>query len=182
MKKALVILADGFEEIEAFTVIDILRRADISVAAAGLSKKEIKAAHNVTVIADKILTETDINYDALILPGGMPGSSNLAEADIVKKIILSMHKNNKIIAAICAAPALVLAPLSLLNNKKATCYKNMETHFEKSTSFSSQNVVVDSNIITSRGPATAAEFAFTITELLTGKEKRSQIETGMLFK
>ncbi len=180
-KKAIVILADGFEEIEAITVIDILRRAGIEVTACGLDSKTITGSKGIVIDSDKILERDDIEYDACILPGGMPGSENLAKSEKVKKILLEMNSQNKIIGAICAAPAIVLAPLGILDDKSATCYPGMEEAFADSTDFKADDIVIDGNIITSRGPATALKFAIALVDKLCGQTIARKIANATLL-
>ncbi len=170
-KRALIILADGFEEIEAVNAIDILRRAGIEVTTAGINGIKVQGSHGITVIADKLLTSVvKENFDACILPGGSPGAKNLASSEKVNSIIKQMNKNGKIIAAICAAPAIALAPLGILQNKTATCYPGMQEKFSQETIYKEKAVVIDGNIITSRGPGTALPFALAIVEKLSGKK------------
>ena len=181
-KKAIIILADGFEEIEAITVIDILRRAGVEVTICGLDSKEVKGSKEVVVIADKILEGNEVEYDACVLPGGMPGAENLAASEKVNKILLDMDKKSNVIAAICAAPAVVLAPLGILDNRSATCYPGMEENFSATTNYRKDDVVIDKNIITSRGPATALKFAIAITDKLCGQAVAQKVADATLFK
>lgn len=180
-KKALVVLADGFEEIEAVTTIDILRRAGIDVTVAGLGKTQIRGSHGITITADNKVDEAGADFDAIILPGGMPGAKNLAGSEKVKGLIAKMHSEGKLIAAICASPAVVLAQTGILKNKSATCYPGMEGNFGKDTKYRGDNVVIDGNIITSRGPATAFLFSLGIAEKLAGKESRDKLERETLL-
>ncbi len=179
-KKAIILLADGFEEIEAVCVIDILRRASIQVTACGIDAISITGSHNIKVQADKILSQFNEDFDALILPGGSKGSNNLAKSKTVSQFIKKAQQNNKIIAAICAAPATVLAPLGILDSKKATCYPGMEDDFGKKTEFKESAVVVDGKLITSRGPATAIEFSLKIVEQLTDDNTAQDIRRKIL--
>ncbi|MDD4909615.1 MAG: DJ-1/PfpI family protein [Candidatus Omnitrophica bacterium] len=169
-KKAIVILAEGFEEIEAVTPIDVLRRAGVDVIAAGLTDVKIKGSRGLVVVADKKLEESGTDFDACVLPGGSLGAKNLAASDKVRSLLIKMNQEGKIIAAICAAPALVLIPTGILKGKAATCYPGMQDSFGKNTAYKEDDVVVDGNIITSRGPATALSFALAIAEKLCGKE------------
>ncbi len=181
-KKALVVLAEGFEEIEAVTPIDILRRAGVSVTVAGVGKTRITGSRGLIPIeCETTIEDADDLYDAIVLPGGMPGAKNLFESKIVQALTTTLAKSNKIVAAICATPAVLLAPLGILNNKKATCYPSMEEHFHASTSHSSDAVVVDRNIITSQGPATAFAFSLAIVEALYGIEKRNDVAHALLY-
>ena len=181
-KKVLVILADGFEEIEAITPVDVLRRAGLEVTLAGLSGKMITGAHGIKFQADITLDEYKDQPDAVVLPGGMPGAKNLGESKKVSEIVKRMNQQKKIVGAICAAPALILAPAGILDGKKATCYPGFENNFSSSVEFSNERVVVDGNIITSRGPGSALEFALELVELLAGKEKAKALTEGLLVK
>jgi protein deglycase len=181
-KKAMIILADGFEEIEAITVIDILRRAGVEVTVCGLDSEKVKGSKGVVVVADKILERNESGYDAYVLPGGMPGAENLAASDKVKNLLLDMNDKGKTIAAICAAPAVVLAPLGLLDGKYATCYPGMESSFSDTTDYKKDDVVIDENIITSQGPATALKFAIAITDKLCGSVVAEKIANATLLK
>jgi len=171
-KKVVVILADGFEEIEAVTIINTLRRAGIKVTVCGLDADLVKGSRDITISTDKLLEKSDLTseYDACVLPGGMPGAEKLAGSDIVKELLTKMHAQGKVIAAICASPALVLSSTGILNNKSATCFPGMRGDFSSSTTYKEDNVVIDGNIITSKGPATAMEFSLSIVETLCGKD------------
>lgn len=179
-KNALIILAEGFEEIEAITCIDVLRRANIDLTVAGLQALVTKGSHNISITTDKELDKVGRNFDALILPGGMPGAINLAASQKVKSLILEMQSCGKIIAAICASPALVLAPTGILNNKTATCFPGMQNNLDKTTRYKTENVVIDENIITSRGPASALLFAVSIAEKLLGKDTSERLKKDLL--
>lgn len=181
-KKAIVILADGFEEIEAVTVIDVLLRADIEVITYGVDSENVKGSHGITISAEKILEVSDLKseYDACVLPGGMPGAEKLANSDLVKDLLTKMHSQKKVIGAICAAPALVLSLMGILDNKAATCYPGMEGIFPNTTTYKEDNVVTDGNIITSRGPATALEFAISIVGTLCGGGIANKVRRALL--
>lgn len=179
-KTALVILAGGFEEIEAVTAIDILRRAGVEVSVAGLQGTEIKGAHGLVIMAEDELQNLGDDFDALVLPGGTPGASRLAGSARVTSLIKTLYKKGNVIAAICAAPALVLQPTGILKNKTATCYKGMEKSFGKDTLFSTERVVIDGNLITSRGPATALDFALAVAEKLVGKTNADAVRQATL--
>ena len=181
-KKVLVVLAEGFEEIEAITPIDILRRAELEVTVAGLSGRTVSGAHGIKFQTDTTFDEYQSLPDALILPGGMPGSRNLGESKKLAELIKKMDSQKKVVGAICAAPALALAPTGILNGKKATCYPGFEKNFSPAVNFSSERVVVDGNIITSRGPGSALEFALELVEKLAGKEKAEALGEGLLVK
>lgn len=179
-KKALIILAEGFEDIEAVAAIDILRRAGIDVTVAGLNSDRVKGARGTTVLADRELSEADADFDAVVLPGGMPGATNLANSPLVKSLITKMHQAGKIVAAICASPSVVLAPTGILKGKTVTGFPGMTENFGKDVVVKEDSVVVDQNIITSRGPGTALLFAFAIVEKLVGKEAADRVKKATL--
>ncbi len=168
--KTAIFLASGYEEIEAITVIDILRRAGIEVHIVSTAgAKTVKDAHGIKIesdIAFDFLNGDD--YDALILPGGMPGTLNLKRHDGVKSMLSDYIEKKRLVAAICAAP-IVLGELGLLSGKNATCYPGYEKHL-KGAILQADEVVLDANILTSRGPATAMVFALKIVEILGGKK------------
>ena len=177
--KILVPLAEGFEEIEATTIIDVLRRAGLKVVTAGLSGITVKGSSGVKIIADAELK--NINSDefaVIVLPGGYPGYINLAESEKVLKIIKEFNSQNKMVAAICGAPT-VLAKAGILNNRNATVYPGLEKELPNPTD---KKVVVDGNIITSQGPGTAIEFALKLVEILSGEDKAKEIKEQLLFK
>lgn len=165
-KKVLVILADGFEEIEAVTPIDILRRAGLDVVVAGLGKTEITGTNGLTVRAEIALEAFEGLPDAVVLPGGARGASNLSESAAVKALLTRMRDEKRLIAAICAAPALVLGRHGFLDGKKATGYPGYEKNFGPRVTFSESRVVSDGDIVTSRGPGTALEFSLEIVRRL----------------
>lgn len=169
-KKAVIILAIGFEEIEAVTVIDILRRAGIEIIIAGVDGINITGSHGITIVTDRKLSDLKPVFDVVILPGGMPGSLHLHNSRNVNDFIKKMNLRGALIAAICAAPSVVLAPTGLLANKTATCYPGDQVDFGKDIRYKNDKVVIDGNIITSQGPGTAFEFAFAIVEKLIGAE------------
>lgn len=174
-------LAQGFEEIEGLTVVDVLRRADIEVRTVAIGNSlEVKGRSGITVLAD--LNFRDVDYDSgvmIVLPGGQPGSTHLLNDQGLKEKIMNYNKEGKYLAAICAAP-MVLAAHGILKGKKATIYPGME-NFLKEGIFSEGDVVEDENIITSRGPATAMKFALKLVELLSGKEKAEEIARELLL-
>jgi 4-methyl-5(b-hydroxyethyl)-thiazole monophosphate biosynthesis len=181
-KKALIILAKGFEEIEAITPIDVLRRAGIDVCVAGLHQGDdtVTGSHGITIKTDTTLKNVKAGFDACILPGGA-GAEILAQSDLVRSLITVMFHEKKLIAAICAAPAVVLAPTGILDGKRATCFPGMDDLFNDSTIFCKDNVVVDGNIITSRGAGTAMDFSFAIVEKLIGKNAAGQLRAKMII-
>jgi 4-methyl-5(b-hydroxyethyl)-thiazole monophosphate biosynthesis len=178
--KAVVLLAEGFEEIEALTIIDILRRGGVAVITAGVGGGEIIGAHGVTVRADRLLEAAPRDADAVVLPGGMPGSEHLA-APAVGVLVRAYATAGKIVAAICAAPAVALAPTGVLEGKRVTCYPGFEGSFPASARPSEDAVVEDGQLITSRGPGTAHRFALRLVERLVDAETAAQLRAGMLW-
>lgn len=181
-KKAVVLLAEGFEELEALSPVDVLRRAGAEVTLAGVGGLNVKSAHDITVVADVLLDKLFGDYDLIILPGGMPGSKNLGESPAARALTEKMLAGGKLVASMCAAPVFTLAAWGILDNKQATCYPGMEKMFPPSVKFSPGRVVVDGAITTSRGPGTALDFAFALAEQLVGKEAADKVAGDMLVK
>jgi len=180
-KEALILLAEGFEEIEAITIIDVLRRAGVQLIIAGVEGKIISGAHGLKVEAELILSDYTNIPDVVILPGGLPGADNLKASSEVNNMIKKVYEDKKIVAAICASPAVVLSPLGVLDGKKATCYPGFEDNFSDSIERSEEAVVIDENIITSRGPGTAFEFALTLVKQLVDIKTAVSLRQGMLY-
>jgi 4-methyl-5(b-hydroxyethyl)-thiazole monophosphate biosynthesis len=181
LTKALVFLANGFEEIEAVTITDILRRGNIKVTIAGLTPNPIYGAHKIRIISDISVDEVSANeFDAIICPGGSPGYSNLRSNSKVIQIITNAYNQKKLVAAICAAPA-VLSDAGILQNKNCTIYPGMENELTKGGGFPKpDNVVVDGNIVTSKGPATALAFSLKLVEILEGKQVAESVTRKVL--
>ena len=178
--KALIILADGFEEVETVTPIDVLRRADIEVLVSGLAKKVVTGSHGVVLTTDVLLKDIQDLPDAIIIPGG-PGAEELGRSPQVREWVRKVGSANKIVSAICAAPAAVLAPAGVLEGKKATCFPGYENRLAAGGAvFSPDRVVVDGPIITSRGAGTAMEFSLELVRALAGPEKASEISAQIL--
>lgn len=177
MASILVPLAQGCEELEAVTIVDLLRRAGFDVVTASLDDHPVKASRGTVLMADMTLNDALLKeYDMIVLPGGLPGADHLDRDQRVQNCLKNMSEQNKFIAAICAAPK-VLASAGLLNGKKATSYPGSLNGIEiNDMTYLEQSVVVDGNIITSRGPGTAMDFSLTLIELLAGKEKRDEVE------
>lgn len=179
-KKVLIILAEGFEEIEAVTPVDVLRRAGLEVTVAGVGGTEITGAHGIRVLADVEIGAYRDTPDAVILPGGLPGASNLAKSPEVAAVVERVRGAGRVIGAICAAPALVLAPGGALDGRKATCYPSFEKQFGPKTKFVTDRVVKDGNVITSRGPGTALEFALELASELAGPQAAAELSKAMI--
>lgn len=182
MKKVALFLANGFEEIEALGTIDVLRRAEISVQTVSISDElKVTGAHDITVFADKLFTDVDFSaIDVLILPGGMPGATNLNEHHGVKEQIKTFVSEGKYVAAICAAP-MVLGELGLLKGKKATCYPGFESQLV-GANITGENVTVDGTIVTGKGPGLMFDFALQLVEIIAGKETRKKVAEGLLWE
>ncbi|MFH1798701.1 MAG: DJ-1 family glyoxalase III [Candidatus Omnitrophota bacterium] len=181
MKKILIILAEGFEEAEAVIPIDIFRRLGIETVIAGLDDNFVTGSHGIVIKTDVLFENYSELPDAVVFPGGMPGAENLANSTKVKSLISRMNSAKKLIAAICASPALVLAPTGVLNAKTATCYPGLEKNFSSTIKFSEEKVVQDGNIITSRGAGTVFEFGLKIAENIVGKAKSDMTAQQMLY-
>lgn len=181
MKKAFVFLAEGFEEIEALGTVDVLRRAGIEVTTVSINNdKCVKGAHNITVTADFCFGEASFDgADALILPGGMPGSKNLNECEPLKEALLQQYRENRIVAAICAAP-LVLGGLGLLKGKKATCYPGFEPTLI-GAEVTGAPVVTDENVITGKGPGFVFTFALALVAAIKGEAVAEEVAAGLLI-
>lgn len=176
---SLCFFADGFEEIEAFTSVDVMRRAGLNVEMVTVTPDEIvTGAHDVPVLCDKNVVNCDF-FDAelVLLPGGMPGASTLEKCGELRNLVLRFAQEQKPIAAICAAP-MVLGKLGLLKGKKATCYPGFEQYLE-GAECTGAPVERDGNIITGKGPGAAMEFALAVVELLQGKEKVQELKEAM---
>ncbi|MCL2013544.1 MAG: DJ-1/PfpI family protein [Oscillospiraceae bacterium] len=180
MKNVCIFLANGFEEIEAVTAADMLRRASIGVNIVSLTGNIQVAGKNRILLTADILHE-DADYsavDMLILPGGMPGTENLMKSSALTELIRSFNQTGRYIAAICAAP-IVLGKAGILKGVKAACYPGFEDQLGGAVP-STERCVVSGNIITSRGPGTALEFALTLITLLAGKEKSDTLSKTVL--
>ncbi|MGE4170735.1 MAG: DJ-1 family glyoxalase III [Candidatus Margulisiibacteriota bacterium] len=165
MARALLMLAPGFEEIEAIVVLDVLRRAKIEVVTASLDQHLVRGAHDLQVIADALLSEVEETlFDAVVLPGGEPGTTHLAASQAVKNCLQNHHKAQKWVAAICAAPR-ILESLGILQGKKATSFPGTRPKLV-SCEYVEVPVVVDGNVITSRGVGTALPFALELVRVL----------------
>lgn len=182
MKKAGIFLADGFEEVEGLTVVDLLRRAGMEVETLSIMEKDlVESSHKVTVKADKLAKEADYDsFDILVLPGGMPGTLNLGNSGIVQESLEKQNQKGKWIGAICAAPS-VLGEAGLLRGKEAVCYPGFEEKLLEAK-VCVEPVKVDGNIITSRGMGTAIDFGLAIIEQLISKEKAEEIGKGIIYR
>ncbi len=182
MANTAIFLANGFEEIEALTVVDILRRAQIGITTVSITgSKSVEGSHGIKVEADEIFDNYEFgNTDMIILPGGMPGTKNLDACAPLKAKIEEYNNNDKMLAAICAAPT-VYGKMGLLNGKRACCYPGCEGDL-LGASVTTDPVTKDGNIITSRGMGTAIEFALAILENFKGKEAAQQMAKAIVYE
>ena len=179
-KKALVPIADGIEELEAVSIIDVLRRAEVDVTIASVNALQIKASRQVNLTADKLIADcANDQFDLIALPGGLPGAEHLRDCDTLTAMLKKQNAQGKLYAAICASPAVVLLHHGLLDSKTATCYPAL---FEKlpANIATNKRVVVADNCITSQGPGTAIEFALKLVELLCNKATADNIANAMV--
>ena len=183
-KKAYIFLADGFEDIEGLTVVDLLRRAGIDIKTVSIKETtQIQTSHGITMLTDTTFTETSFtDADILVLPGGMPGTKYRAAYKPLPDLLTDFNNKGKKIAAICAAPS-VFSGLGFLKDKKATSYPSfMEVIAKDGAQTSEDSVVTDGNITTSRGLGTAIDFALSIIEQLESKEKADEIAESIVYK
>lgn len=175
-----VLLAEGFEEIEAVTAIDILRRAGLETVTVGIGEEMvIKGAHGIPVFADTCdaIVSPDDDFDAVVLPGGMPGTLGLAKSDFVAKLLAAANEKGKLIAAVCAAPS-VLGAHGLLAGRRATCYPGFESALT-GAKYTGAAVETDGNIITGKGPGVTVDFAAAIVAKLSGEQTARKIKEDM---
>ena len=182
MKKVYVFLAEGFEEVEALTPVDVFRRGGVEVKTVSITDSlEVKGAHGVVVLADTTLGAADCSdADLLLLPGGMPGAANLNNCSPLKQLLARHHGKGGKLAAICAAP-LVFGGLGLLRGRRATCYPGFEKYLEGAT-YTHELCTKDGNITTGEGPAASFLFAYTLLEELTDRASVDAIAEGMMYK
>jgi len=181
MSHVLVPLAQGCEELEAVTIMDLLVRAGIKVTTAGLDDLPVVASRGTTIVPDTQMQKVqNVQFDMIVLPGGLPGADHLRDNKIVQAMLQQHAANNKYVAAICAAPK-ALAQAGLLENKTATGYPGvLDSLSLKNTQVKNTAIEIDGKIITSRGPGTAMDFALKLIELLQGVEKRNEVEAGLV--
>lgn len=177
MAKVAVILANGFEEIEALTVVDVLRRANISCDMVGF-EEQVTGSHDIQVTADRVFDGDLSDYDLLVLPGGMPGSANLRDNQALISEIQAFNQEGKKISAICAAP-IALHQAGVLKDKHFTCYDGVQEQITDGI-YRKETVVVDGNLTTSRGPSTALAFAYELVDQLGGDAE--SLRVGMLYR
>ena len=182
MNNITIHLAEGFEEIEAVTIIDVLRRAGLEVVIVSVTGSLIvKGSHNIELKADFLFEKVDYTKgQMIILPGGMPGTKNLNEHDGLKIQILKYHENNKYLAAICAAP-IVFGNLGILKGKRAVCYPGFEEHL-RGAEVSNNQCMIDNKLITARGVGAALNFSLELVRILVGEERAINLRKAMLIE
>lgn len=180
-KRALIAVADGVEDLECVTLIDVLRRADVEVLVASIEERRmITCARGTRLTADAMLVDVLAqDFDLIVLPGGMPGAQHLADFEPLAERVRKQAKAGELFAAICAAPALALQSYGVLKQRRMTCYPAFSDRLNGCT-FVDEAVVVDGNCITSQGPGTALAFALTLVEQLVGRGTRNEVAKAML--
>lgn len=177
--KALVVIADGIEELETVTITDLLVRGGIQVTLASVNGLQVTAARGLKLTADDAITGISDDFDVVICPGGNLGAQNLAACETLKSLLASRHQKRQWIAAICASPAVVLEPWGILDGRGATCFPALEHEL---VDYRDLPVVVDGHIITSQGPATSAQFALTIVQKLQGDAVAKDVAKNALYR
>ncbi|HEY3496258.1 MAG TPA: DJ-1 family glyoxalase III [Polyangiaceae bacterium] len=177
--RALVLLAEGFEEIEAVTIVDVLRRGGVKVTTAALGTSLVRGSHGIAIEADTSLDGLRVDtFDAVVLPGGMPGAKHLRDDTRVQSLLCEAAARDKLVGAICAAP-IALDAAGLLDGKRATAYPGHEI---RPAIYVEEDVVTDGNIVTSRGVGTALDFALALVERLAGSDTASRLRVAMLVE
>ena len=182
MSKVCIFLADGFEEVEALTPVDLLRRAGIEVVTVSMNEtREVTGRSRITVLADALWDDAQADTaDMLILPGGQPGVKNLGAHDGLKSLLERYAGEGRLLAAICAAPT-IFGALGILKGKKATCYPGLEDQLTGAYVVTDQRVVTDGNITTSRGAGTSVSFALRLIEILKDTDAASKVAAGIVY-
>ena len=183
MAKVYVFLADGFEDVEALIPVDVLRRGGQDVVTVSVmdDSQTVESAHGVTIIADTWIDDCDLtDADLLLLPGGMPGASNLYACEPLRQALVNQQEEGKMIAAICASPAVVLGQMGLLEGYRATCYPGFE-QLLSGAEYTGELCTIDGNIITGEGPAAAFPFAYALLAILQDEATAQQIADGMRY-
>ena len=183
MQQVYVMLANGFEEIEALTVVDILRRGEVEVATVSITdEKFVTSSHGITVKADLCFLEMkEEEAKMIVLPGGMPGTKNLREKQELMELITKRYEKKQLLAAICAAPGLIFGELGMLEGRNATCYPAMAEYMKGANYLKEEKVVQDNFIITGCGMGGAIPFSLKILEVLKGKEVAEKVKQDILY-
>ena len=181
MSKVLMCVADGYEELEAVTIIDILRRAKIDITVASTGTNPLTSARGVKIVPDAMLADINSDaYDMIVLPGGAPNAESLKADQRVQNIIKKFNDQGRYIAAICAAP-IALSAAGVLKNRKVTSYPSFQSNLDAGEVMAEERLVEDGKVITSQGPGTAIKFALRLVELIKGEETRDEIKKAMLI-
>ena len=181
-KKVVVVLAPGFDEVEAAAPIDVLRRAGFAVTVAGLDGLEVKGSEDLLYKADVRFGDVNVmDYDAIVIPGGLPGAENLARSDAVISAVRKAAESGRVVAAICASPALVLAKAGVLEGHRATCYPGFERNFSGKVVYVKERTVTDGNLITANGPGSSMLFGIAIVDRMAGHDAAENLEKGLLI-
>lgn len=184
VSSVLLAVADGSEDVEMVTILDLLRRAQVDVKLVSvMQQRQVTLAHGLEVRAEALLADVvDEDFDAIVLPGGMPGAEHLSTNPTLISMLKEQNAKGEVVAAICAAPAVVLAKHGLLEGKNAVAYPGFEDGLkEGGATYVDEPVVVDANIITSKGPATAMAFALKLIEVLVGEVAAKEVAAGLLY-
>ena len=183
MEKNFLFLAEGFEEMEAIAVVDVLRRGGIDVQTVAIGgQKEVRSSHGVVVVADRILEEVKSERaECLIFPGGMPGAQNLGDCKPLLEMLQQQYDEGRYVAAICAAPALVLGKLKTGRKLRLTCYPGFEKYLPDNFEVSGAEIVTDEKVISGKGPGFAVKFGLTILEHLRSAKVAKEVAEGMLL-
>lgn len=181
MKKVCVLLAEGFEEVEALTVVDLLRRARVYVDTVSVTEEYmIRGSHGIAVQTEDLFDEVNLEeFDMIVLPGGLPGTTNLGAHSGVRRIVKDFVESGKYVAAICAAPT-ILSDLGLLKGKRVTCYPDMERKISGAV-LTGAPAMVDGNIVTGQGVGAAVDFALELIAVLLGNEKAGEIADAIVY-
>jgi 4-methyl-5(b-hydroxyethyl)-thiazole monophosphate biosynthesis len=179
-KTVLVPIAEGTEELEAVAIIDILRRADAHVTVASVGELQVTASRHTQLVGDALISEcVSETYDMIVCPGGMPGSEHLRDSSLLTTLLLAQEESGRFVAAICAAPVVVLQHHRLIAGRRATCHPSVADRLKNRDALD-ERVVVDGNLITSRGPGTAVEFGLELVAQLFGRQRAREVARTML--
>ncbi len=183
MKRVYVMLADGFEEIEALTVVDILRRGEVEVATVSITEEKwVMSSHQIKVEADVTFSQMkEEEAQAIVLPGGMPGTVHLREKKELMDMVMKRHENGQLLCAICAAPGLILGDLGILEGRKATCYPAMAEHMKGAEYVKEEKAVQDGHLITGCGMGGAIPFSLKILAQLKGEEIANKVRESIIY-
>lgn len=181
MAKVYEFIANGTEEVEALIPVDVLRRAGVDIViVSATGDKVVTSAHGVNIVADALVEDVDVSdADLLMIPGGIPGAPNLCAHPIVRDMIQKQYEAGKLVSAICAGP-MIFGSLGIAKGKRCTCYPGCEGDIAEAE-YTAELVTVDGNVITGEGPAAAFPYAYTLCEILCGKEMAEQLKQGMMY-